>query len=52
MEFMVPIAPNPSLLFDSNREDKSLQSFEGGWLQQFFDSAFFCEWIAVTYLYK
>lgn len=25
---------------------------EAGWLIRFFDSAFFCEWIAVSYLYK
>uniref|UniRef100_A0A1D1XRF3 Phosphatidylinositol 4-kinase beta 1 n=1 Tax=Anthurium amnicola TaxID=1678845 RepID=A0A1D1XRF3_9ARAE len=25
---------------------------ECGWLIRFFDSAFFCEWIAVSYLYK
>lgn len=25
---------------------------ENGWLIRFFDSAFFCEWIAVSYLYK
>ncbi|KAL2521300.1 Phosphatidylinositol 4-kinase beta 1 [Forsythia ovata] len=25
---------------------------ESGWLMRFFDSAFFCEWIAVSYLYK
>ncbi|XP_078432574.1 phosphatidylinositol 4-kinase beta 1-like [Wolffia australiana] len=25
---------------------------ESGWLVRFFDSAFFCEWIAVSYLYK
>ncbi|XP_064935678.1 phosphatidylinositol 4-kinase beta 1-like isoform X1 [Musa acuminata AAA Group] len=25
---------------------------EKGWLIRFFDSAFFCEWIAVSYLYK
>ena len=25
---------------------------ENGLLKRFFDSAFFCEWIAVTYLYK
>ncbi|EPS70479.1 hypothetical protein M569_04281, partial [Genlisea aurea] len=25
---------------------------ESGWLIRFFDSAFFCEWIAVSYLYK
>lgn len=27
-------------------------SGENGWLIRFFDSAFFCEWIAVSYLYK
>ncbi|XAR73178.1 1-phosphatidylinositol 4-kinase [Bertholletia excelsa] len=25
---------------------------DNGWLIRFFDSAFFCEWIAVSYLYK
>nr|XP_043614981.1 phosphatidylinositol 4-kinase beta 1-like isoform X2 [Erigeron canadensis] len=25
---------------------------ENGWLIRFFDSSFFCEWIAVSYLYK
>ena len=25
---------------------------DNGWLIPFFDSAFFCEWIAVSYLYK
>ncbi|CAK7354994.1 unnamed protein product [Dovyalis caffra] len=28
------------------------ESGESGWLIRFFDSAFFCEWIAVSYLYK
>ncbi|KAJ8769219.1 hypothetical protein K2173_000994 [Erythroxylum novogranatense] len=28
------------------------ESSENGWLIRFFDSAFFCEWIAVSYLYK
>lgn len=27
-------------------------SGDSGWLIRFFDSAFFCEWIAVSYLYK
>ncbi|KAJ7543072.1 hypothetical protein O6H91_09G024200 [Diphasiastrum complanatum] len=27
-------------------------SGDNGWLIRFFDSAFFCEWIAVSYLYK
>ncbi|KAM7276929.1 hypothetical protein ACFE04_018795 [Oxalis oulophora] len=30
----------------------NLSSGENGWLIRFFDSAFFCEWIAVSYLYK
>ncbi|KAM7513799.1 hypothetical protein LguiA_003382 [Lonicera macranthoides] len=30
----------------------SESSGESGWLIRFFDSAFFCEWIAVSYLYK
>jgi len=28
------------------------ESGESGWLIRFFDSSFFCEWIAVSYLYK
>lgn len=28
------------------------ESGDSGWLIRFFDSAFFCEWIAVSYLYK
>ncbi|XP_010521045.1 PREDICTED: phosphatidylinositol 4-kinase beta 1-like [Tarenaya hassleriana] len=28
------------------------ESGSNGWLIRFFDSAFFCEWIAVSYLYK
>ncbi|KAL9462384.1 hypothetical protein AB3S75_000399 [Citrus x aurantiifolia] len=28
------------------------ESSENGWLIRFFDSSFFCEWIAVSYLYK
>ncbi|CAM6090465.1 unnamed protein product [Calypogeia fissa] len=27
-------------------------SGDSGWLIRFFDSAFFCEWIAISYLYK
>ncbi|KAK9162615.1 hypothetical protein Syun_003517 [Stephania yunnanensis] len=30
----------------------SSESGDSGWLIRFFDSAFFCEWIAVSYLYK
>ncbi|KAK4785121.1 hypothetical protein SAY86_001810 [Trapa natans] len=43
---------------DSPRELPSSQntlgsdSGETGWLIRFFNSAFFCEWIAVSYLYK
>ncbi|KAK7282337.1 hypothetical protein RIF29_11020 [Crotalaria pallida] len=37
------IASRPNLTGDSS---------ENGWLIRFFDSSFFCEWIAVSYLYK
>ncbi|XP_027191756.1 phosphatidylinositol 4-kinase beta 1-like isoform X3 [Cicer arietinum] len=37
------IEPKSNLTSDSS---------ENGWLIRFFDSAFFCEWIAVSYLYK
>ncbi|XP_045824098.1 phosphatidylinositol 4-kinase beta 1-like [Trifolium pratense] len=37
------IASRPNLTSDSS---------ENGWLIRFFDSSFFCEWIAVSYLYK
>ncbi|BFG25461.1 hypothetical protein CerSpe_117350 [Prunus speciosa] len=42
---------------DSPREitsstNLSSDTGENGWLIRFFDSAFFCEWIAVSYLYK
>lgn len=37
------IAPRTHLTSDSG---------DSGWLIRFFDSAFFCEWIAVSYLYK
>ncbi|KAJ3671639.1 hypothetical protein LUZ60_007718 [Juncus effusus] len=30
----------------------SSEAGSSGWLIRFFDSAFFCEWIAVSYLYK
>lgn len=30
----------------------STTSGDSGWLIRFFDSAFFCEWIAISYLYK
>jgi hypothetical protein len=32
--------------------NRASESGENGWLIRFFDSAFFCEWIAVSYLYK
>jgi phosphatidylinositol 4-kinase B len=32
--------------------DTTLPVGSSGWLVRFFDSAFFCEWIAVSYLYK
>uniref|UniRef100_A0A7N0VA14 1-phosphatidylinositol 4-kinase n=1 Tax=Kalanchoe fedtschenkoi TaxID=63787 RepID=A0A7N0VA14_KALFE len=34
------------------RTNPTGDSGENGWLIRFFDSAFFCEWIAVSYLYK
>ncbi|KAL7230320.1 hypothetical protein ACSBR2_008756 [Camellia fascicularis] len=36
------------------RSNPTVESAGGdnGWLIRFFDSAFFCEWIAVSYLYK
>ncbi|KAG6476772.1 hypothetical protein ZIOFF_066020 [Zingiber officinale] len=33
-------------------QGSGVASGENGWLIRFFDSAFFCEWIAVSYLYK
>ncbi|KAI9074793.1 hypothetical protein K1719_043217 [Acacia pycnantha] len=36
----------------TSRPSLSSESGENGWLIRFFDSAFFCEWIAVSYLYK
>lgn len=36
----------------ASRGNPSSESGENGWLIRFFDSAFFCEWIAVSYLYK
>ncbi|XP_010260502.1 PREDICTED: phosphatidylinositol 4-kinase beta 2-like isoform X2 [Nelumbo nucifera] len=43
-------------LDDSPREitrtNPTSETGESGWLIRFFDSAFFCEWIAVSYLYK
>ncbi|XP_065874170.1 phosphatidylinositol 4-kinase beta 1-like isoform X2 [Euphorbia lathyris] len=36
----------------TSRSNLISQSGENGWLIRFFDSAFFCEWIAVSYLYK
>lgn len=37
-----------------NNNTAAIESTSGdnGWLIRFFDSAFFCEWIAVSYLYK
>ncbi|KAJ4951125.1 hypothetical protein NE237_027957 [Protea cynaroides] len=47
---------NRGELDDSPREitrtNPTGESGESGWLIRFFDSAFFCEWIAVSYLYK
>ncbi|ONI17437.1 hypothetical protein PRUPE_3G159200 [Prunus persica] len=36
----------------TSRSNLSSDTGENGWLIRFFDSAFFCEWIAVSYLYK
>ncbi|XP_062147622.1 phosphatidylinositol 4-kinase beta 1-like [Alnus glutinosa] len=36
----------------TSRTNRASESSENGWLIRFFDSAFFCEWIAVSYLYK
>ncbi|XWS44734.1 hypothetical protein CRYUN_Cryun15aG0072900 [Craigia yunnanensis] len=36
----------------TSRTPLTSESGENGWLIRFFDSAFFCEWIAVSYLYK
>ncbi|KAL5175867.1 Phosphatidylinositol 4-kinase beta 1 [Glycine soja] len=36
----------------ASRSNLTSDSGENGWLIRFFDSAFFCEWIAVSYLYK
>uniref|UniRef100_A0A2P2K979 Phosphatidylinositol 4-kinase beta 1-like n=1 Tax=Rhizophora mucronata TaxID=61149 RepID=A0A2P2K979_RHIMU len=36
----------------TSRTNLTSESSENGWLIRFFDSAFFCEWIAVSYLYK
>lgn len=36
----------------TSRTNRVSESGENGWLIRFFDSAFFCEWIAVSYLYK
>lgn len=36
----------------SSRNPLGSDSGETGWLIRFFNSAFFCEWIAVSYLYK
>ncbi|XP_057418596.1 phosphatidylinositol 4-kinase beta 1-like isoform X2 [Lotus japonicus] len=35
-----------------SRSNLTSESSENGWLIRFFDSSFFCEWIAVSYLYK
>ncbi|XP_022133226.1 phosphatidylinositol 4-kinase beta 1 isoform X2 [Momordica charantia] len=36
----------------ASRATTTSENGESGWLIRFFDSAFFCEWIAVSYLYK
>ncbi|KAG7982915.1 hypothetical protein I3843_04G077300 [Carya illinoinensis] len=36
----------------TSRINRTSDTGENGWLIRFFDSAFFCEWIAVSYLYK
>ncbi|KAK2384844.1 phosphatidylinositol 4-kinase beta [Trifolium repens] len=35
-----------------SKSNLTSDSSENGWLIRFFDSSFFCEWIAVSYLYK
>ncbi|KAK7316956.1 hypothetical protein RJT34_00797 [Clitoria ternatea] len=35
-----------------SRSNLTSESSENGWLIRFFDSSFFCEWIAVSYLFK
>ncbi|MED6192681.1 Phosphatidylinositol 4-kinase beta 1 [Stylosanthes scabra] len=36
----------------TSRPNLTSEISENGWLIRFFDSSFFCEWIAVSYLYK
>ena len=36
----------------ASRSNLTSETSENGWLIRFFDSSFFCEWIAVSYLYK
>ncbi|MED6186703.1 Phosphatidylinositol 4-kinase beta 1 [Stylosanthes scabra] len=36
----------------TSRSNLTSETSENGWLIRFFDSSFFCEWIAVSYLYK
>lgn len=47
MVFLLQRPPAPREVTEAPRF-----SNDGGWLLRFFDSAFFCEWIAVTYLYR
>ncbi|KAK3035272.1 hypothetical protein RJ639_034709 [Escallonia herrerae] len=42
----------PREITRTNPTTTSESGGENGWLIRFFDSAFFCEWIAVSYLYK
>ncbi|KAK1301003.1 Phosphatidylinositol 4-kinase beta 1 [Acorus calamus] len=41
-----------SRVLPSSSSSSSSSVGEAGWLVRFFDSSFFCEWIAVSYLYK
>ncbi|KAF3957253.1 hypothetical protein ACB098_02G112300 [Castanea mollissima] len=43
---------SPREITITSQINRASESGENGWLIRFFDSAFFCEWIAVSYLYK
>ncbi|KAJ8447719.1 hypothetical protein Cgig2_015082 [Carnegiea gigantea] len=43
---------SPREITRTNSISRSESIGENGWLIRFFDSPFFCEWIAVSYLYK
>ncbi|CAJ2676854.1 unnamed protein product [Trifolium pratense] len=48
--FAVGYAEEPREI--ESKSNLTSDSSENGWLIRFFDSSFFCEWIAVSYLYK